>query len=332
LIDLTSLHTLSLSAQCQRYIAVSSVAELTSLDVNLDYFFILGGGSNVAFIDNFDGDVLSFVDKSLLIKKTGDYWQINAGAGLCWHALVQTLINKGIGGLENLALIPGSCGAAPVQNIGAYGAEFADFCHRVQVFDLRSKTIKWVNKAECEFAYRDSVFKKASAQFWLVTQIEMRLPTQWQPRLNYKDLQELESDTLNPKLVMDKVISIRESKLPNPAELSNAGSFFKNPVVPTSVTQQLQRQWPDIPVFQVNNEEDKLSAGWLIEKAGYKGKRVGNIGTYDRHALVVVNHGDGSGPELHAFVKHIQRRVNQVFGVQLENEVLLIGKQGPVML
>ena len=332
MIELTHRHTLSLSSYCQNLFDIYSIDELDGLDFNQQHYLILGDGSNTAFIRNFNGDIISFRDQTFEISDEGDVWSIKAGAGLKWHQLVNTLTLRNIGGLENLALIPGTCGAAPVQNIGAYGVEFADFCHAVQCYDLLSRQRRVLSRQECQFGYRDSIFKRQQLKHLLITQVELRLPKDWHPNLTYRELRTLSTQGLTPAMVMQQVIAIRSSKLPDPNTLSNAGSFFKNPVVSCSQALTLKQQWSEIPLFPLEDGKVKLSAGWLIEQAGFKGKRHKNIGTYDKHALVIVNYGISEGEDLLTFIKWLRNAVYNLFSVELDNEVQLIDSEGTVSL
>lgn len=329
--NLKNHHTLALPAVCNNFYEVTHVHEISKLTFDLENYFILGGGSNVAFIDDFDGDIIAFKGNSCVITEHTDHWSVEADSGLVWHELVILLTEKGIGGLENLALIPGNCGAAAVQNIGAYGVEFKDVCSAVEVFDLHKKQKRFITKDACHFAYRNSIFKRGDARGLLITKIYLHIPKDWQPKLNYRGLESL-SQCVTPKAVMDRIVALRESKLPNPEQLPNAGSFFKNPVVSEQQADLLKSQYPDMPCYTAADQKVKLSAGWLIEQAGFKGVEVDSIGTYKKHALVIVNYGNATGASLLHFVREIKEGVLRRFSVALENEVLLIGKYGIVNL
>lgn len=331
MVNLKNRHTLSLQASCNNLYEVENIQDLDSLDLDHQHYFVLGGGSNVAFVENFDGDIVTFTNKELLITENDDSWIVEAGAGFVWHELVLEVTQKGIGGLENLALIPGNCGAAAVQNIGAYGVEFSGLCMGVQTVNIQTKEIKELTNPECCFGYRNSIFKSTDGSDLLVTKICLQLPKKWQAKLTYQGLDSLATD-VPPLTVMNKVIEIRQSKLPDPTKLANAGSFFKNPVVTADVASILKERYPEMPIYQLDKNSVKLSSGWLIEKAGFKGKIVDSIGTYEKHALVIVNHGQGSGQTLLQFVRDIKEQVWDLFSVNLENEVLLIGKNGVINL
>lgn len=331
MVSLRNRHTLSLEARCSSLRLLSTPEELERYRVNNDNYFILGGGSNVAFLDDFDGEVISYIGKAIEITEKDESWNIRVGAGMGWHELVEHVVEKEIGGLENLALIPGSCGAAAVQNIGAYGVEFSQICTFVKAINLHTGEALTFERSQCGFDYRHSIFKEASNKSLLIYEVSLGLPKQWQPVTSYHGLTHL-THSLTPAIIMNKVIDLRQSKLPDPKILPNAGSFFKNPIVESGEVERLLSMFPDMPSYPADLNNVKLSAGWLIEKAGFKGKNVGDIGTYQKHALVLVNHSNGSGTELLTFARTIRDEVLNMFGVRLENEVLLMGKNGLVEL
>lgn len=331
MVSLKSLHTLALNAFCNNLYEVSSIDDFSALNINLNRCFILGGGSNVAFVEDYDGDIIAFKDDSIKITEQSESWLVEAGASLAWHDLVVDCVEKGMGGLENLALIPGTCGAAAVQNIGAYGVEFKDVCCAVETYDLQTGMQKRYKNNQCCFEYRNSLFKRANNKHLIITKIILRLEKQWHPVQNYKGLDDI-SGEVTPSALMQRVIELRQSKLPDPRKLPNAGSFFKNPIICRQQANILKERYPSMPVYEVDEESCKLSSGWLIENAGFKGMQLGGIGTYEKHALVIVNHGSGNGSALLKFVREIKDGVSSLFSVELENEVLLIGKQGHIKL
>lgn len=324
-------HTLALNTHCKELVELRTIEETMQLNNLSDEVFILGGGSNVGFVEDYEGQVIKFVGKSITIQEKNEHWLVEAEAGVVWHHLVESLVHKGIPGLENLALIPGNCGAAPVQNIGAYGSEFSRYCHQVFAVDLKSKEKLILSKNECHFGYRTSIFKELMNPYLLITKIVLKLPKLWLADLTYRGLDIL-SAKATPQQVMDKVIEIRKSKLPEPEVLANAGSFFKNPIVNTEKALQLRQLYPDIPCYPAPTNNTKLSAGWLIENAGFKGKQVDNIGTYEKHALVLVNYGNASGANLVEFARMIRDSVQSKFAIKLENEVLIMGNKGLISL
>ncbi|BDX05097.1 UDP-N-acetylmuramate dehydrogenase [Planctobacterium marinum] len=331
MVNLKPRHTLALDAHCNNLYTVRSIEEFSHLNLDLDRCLILGGGSNVAFVEDYDGDILTYQDESVKIIDQPGYWLVEAGAGLVWHDLVVRCVKRGIGGLENLALIPGSCGAAAVQNIGAYGVEFKDVCYAVESYDVKTGAQKRYQNHECRFDYRNSLFKQSQNRHLLITRIILRLDKNWCPVQKYNGLEDINGE-LTPLTLMQRVIELRQSKLPDPNILPNAGSFFKNPIVSRQQANGLKQQYPSMPVYEIDEHYSKLSSGWLIENAGLKGKQMDGIGTYEKHALVIINYGSGSGRALLRLVHEIRDRVYSLFSVKLENEVLLIGKQGVIKL
>lgn len=293
---------------------------------------VLGSGSNVLLADNVPGTVLVFANRSIEeLEHRADYTVVRAGAGVNWHGLVMWSLQNGLSGLENLALIPGTCGAAPIQNIGAYGVQVDEFIQAVDAWDREAG--EWVrfDAEACAFGYRDSVFKHAPDRY-LITAIELRLPLLHDLRLGYAGIAE-EMQAMGVELpvaadVANAVIAIRRRKLPDPDVLGNAGSFFKNPVLPLEQVDVLLQQFPELPVYPADQDNRrKLSAAWLIEACGWKGFREGDAGVSPQHALVLVNHGNATGAELLALARRISASVLEKFGVPIEPEPRLIGAQ-----
>lgn len=330
MISLQSYHTFSLPSGCESLIVIEDPKELVQLNYD-QAFFLLGEGSNTIFLEDYAGVVIKLATSGVNIEARDDHYLIRAAAGENWHQLVLTLLEQGIGGLENLALIPGTVGAAPVQNIGAYGVEVSQYITAVTGFDITQGHFTTLSSTECQFGYRDSVFKHRLKDKFIITEVTFALPICWQPKLSYGPLQNL-SGAATAKDVCDAVIAIRNSKLPDPCKLANAGSFFKNPIVDKAFAVQLQSMFPDMPVFKVDENSVKLAAGWLIDKAGLKGCQCGTIRVYEQQALVLVHEGGSSGADLKQLVSHIQRTVWQKFAVKLEHEVRLIAKQGECQL
>jgi UDP-N-acetylmuramate dehydrogenase len=293
---------------------------------------VLGSGSNVLIADDVPGTVLVFANREIEeLEHRADHTVVRAGAGVSWHGLVMWSLQNGLSGLENLALIPGTAGAAPIQNIGAYGVQVDEFIQAVDAWDR--ETGEWVRfDAEgCAFGYRDSVFKHAADRY-LITAIELRLPLLHDLRLGYAGIAE-EMQAMGVELpvaadVANAVIAIRRRKLPDPDVLGNAGSFFKNPVLPLEQVEVLLQQFPELPVYPADKDSHrKLSAAWMIEACGWKGYRDGDAGVAPSHALVLVNHGNASGAELLALARRISASVLEKFGVPIEPEPRLIGAQ-----
>lgn len=291
---------------------------------------ILGEGSNILFTKNYAGLVIKNGIKGIQhLDEDNDHYWIKAGAGENWHEFVLYCIQRGYGGLENLSLIPGSVGAAPIQNIGAYGVELKDFLFQLEALNLQTGSIRTFTNAECQFGYRDSTFKNLHKDQYVILNVVFRLNKNPKFHIDYGNLKEtlqsMHTGQLNIKAISDAVIHIRRSKLPDPKKLGNAGSFFKNPVIPYTQFQELQTVFSQIPHFLTDNQDlIKLSAAWLIEQCGWKGKRLGNVGVYEKQALILVNYGNGSGLEILELAKEIQSSVKSKFGIALEPEVNLV--------
>ncbi|CAH9065690.1 UDP-N-acetylenolpyruvoylglucosamine reductase [Pseudoalteromonas holothuriae] len=326
---LRPLHTFALPSRCHQLITLTHWQQLLEIDFTKP-FCLLGQGSNTIFVDDFEGSVLHVALKGIEINEHQSYWQVKVAAGESWHDLVIELLDKGIAGLENLALIPGTVGAAPVQNIGAYGVELAQFVDHIEGFDIQTQQLMTLSAEQCQFGYRDSIFKHALKARFVITQVCLRLTKQWQPELSYGPLQSLKNDNPTAQQVCQAVVKIRQSKLPDPHVLANAGSFFKNPIVSHKHAVKLKQSFADIPVYAVDQQQQKLAAGWLIEQTGLKGYRVGDISVYQKQALVLVNHGNGCAEDLLAVIKHIQGQVWRQFAVCLEHEVRLIGRHNEI--
>lgn len=290
---------------------------------------VLGGGSNILLTGDFPGVVLHMGMKGMEIVGTdADATYVRAAGGENWHQCVLWTLSQGLGGLENLSLIPGSVGAAPIQNIGAYGAEIKDYFHCATVFDLESGAVLALDKPACAFGYRDSIFKHALRDRAIVLDVTFALPRQWEANLRYAELeQEIASRGLvnpSPKDISDAVIAIRTRKLPDPALIGNAGSFFKNPVVPAQQRHALLERFPQLISYPQADGTYKLAAGWLIDQCGWKGKSLGAAGVYDKQALVLVNRGGASGQEVLALAQKIQEDVLGRFGVRIEPEPVIV--------
>jgi UDP-N-acetylmuramate dehydrogenase len=291
--------------------------------------FILGGGSNIVLTKDLDAVVLKVeVRGRRLVEAADTHWIVEAGAGEPWHDTVAWTLQQGWPGLENLALIPGSVGAAPVQNIGAYGVELKDRFHSLDAVDLVTGRSVTLDAAQCHFGYRDSVFKQALAGKSLITRVRFRLPRPWQPVLGYLDLERKMAETGNrhpdAHTVFEWVCAIRRHKLPDPAQIGNAGSFFKNPVVTDEQCRDIIGRDPEIVHYPMPDGSVKLAAGWLIDACGWKGKSVGRAGVYEKQALVLVNRGGASGAEVVTLARAIQESVYGRFGIRLEPEPIIL--------
>jgi UDP-N-acetylmuramate dehydrogenase len=295
--------------------------------------FVLGGGSNIVFTRDIHDLVLKIeIMGQRLVSEDGQGFVVEAGAGENWHAFVAWTLAQGWPGLENLALIPGSVGATPVQNIGAYGVELKDRFESLDAIDLRTGQSLHLNAAACRFGYRDSVFKQTGegglAGSAVITRVRFRLPKPWQPVLGYLDLERKmnESGISQPdaSTVFDWICAIRRSKLPDPAVIGNAGSFFKNPVVSPEQCQDIIGRDPEIVHYPMPDGTVKLAAGWLIDACGWKGKTVGHAAVYEKQALVLVNRGGASGAEVVTLARAIQESVYGRFGIRLEPEPIIV--------
>lgn len=331
--SLKSLNTFGLDVSSRLFFAFSSEESLRSLWktnlLQLSSPLVLGGGSNILFTRNYHGLVLkNNIPGRELIKETASHVWVRFGAGEHWHDCVQFAISNNWGGIENLSLIPGSIGAAPVQNIGAYGVELKDCFVELSAFDLVSGKVSTFDKSDCSFGYRDSIFKREGKGRYCILSVTLRLNKIHEFHTQYGDisrmLDTMDVKTLSIKAVSEAVMAIRRSKLPNPEELGNCGSFFKNPVVAASHFELLKKQFPDIRSFPAGEGQVKVPAGWLIEADGWKGKRVGNTGCHQQQALVLVNYGGATGEEVAVHAARIVDSVEAHFGIRLETEVNII--------
>lgn len=292
---------------------------------------VIGGGSNLVLSQDLDCVVLNCIyDEIKLVKEDSESVWLSVGAGCNWHKLVTYTVDNGWWGLENLALIPGTVGAAPVQNIGAYGAEVQDTITRIQSFDLRDGKRIELRKSDCQFSYRDSIFKHALANRVLIHRVTFRLRKQASPNLMHEPLhdalisQEQSIESLTPRQVYDAVIQLRNQRIPDPAVLGSAGSFFKNPSISAAQYHQLQTRYPNMPAHHLTDGQFKIPAAWLIEQAQWKGKRIGDAGVHDKHALILVNHGIATGKDMLALAERISNDVMQLFSIALEKEVVVV--------
>lgn len=291
-------------------------------------FLLLGEGSNVLFLENYAGTVVINRIKGIRITEQHESWRLHVGAGENWHQLVKTTLQKGMPGLENLALIPGLTGSAPIQNIGAYGVELKDVCEYVDVLHLDNGQTERLHRNDCQFSYRDSIFKHHYQQGYAIIAVGLKLAKQWQPVLTYGELARLNPATVTAHEIFDTVCQMRQSKLPDPRLTGNVGSFFKNPLVSAETAAGLMQQWPAIPHFPQNNHEVKLAAGWLIDQCQLKGHRIGGAAVHRQQALVLINEEDATPEDIVALAQYVRQRVGEKFGVWLEPEVRFIGAQG----
>lgn len=330
--SLKNYNTFGIQAYARKFVAVHSVAELKQiLSENKDeQIFILGGGSNMLLTKNIDALVIHIDLKGKkIVEQNQNHVIIEAAAGENWHEFVLFAIEQGFGGLENMSLIPGNVGTTPVQNIGAYGTEIKDTFVSCDALNINTLELRTFSNSECRFGYRDSIFKNEAKDQYIITAVRFRLTTQ-NHRINtsYGDIQaELASQNVtDPTLkdVSNAVIAIRKSKLPDPKELGNSGSFFKNPILVKDEFDKIHQRFPEMKFFPISDSLVKVPAGWLIEQAGFKGKRFGDAGIHAKQALVLVNYGNATGQEILAVSQNIQDTVYKKFGVRIEAEVNII--------
>ena len=328
-ISLKNFNTFSISASSQYF---AEITKNQHFDEILDWLaqhpqdlLLIGGGSNLLFTQDYKGLACIIKTKGKeKIAEDDDYYYIEAQAGENWHDFVRWTIQQGYAGLENLSLIPGTVGAAPMQNIGAYGVELADRFHSLKAIHISTGETKTFDKSACDFGYRHSFFKENLGQFIIQT-VTFRLAKQPEWKINYAGVQQALADKpLSAKLISDTIIHIRQSKLPSPETIGNAGSFFKNPIIDDATMQALKTQHPDIPCYPQANQTFKTSAAWLIDQCGWKGKTQGNAGVYPKHALVLTNLGKASGQEVWQLANAIMDSVEEKFAIRLEPEPRII--------
>ncbi|MDI4637665.1 MULTISPECIES: UDP-N-acetylmuramate dehydrogenase [Halomonadaceae] len=332
--DLSGANTLGLPCVAERFATPATPAELAAVLHEARAagwpVTVLGGGSNLILGDWLPGLVVQPVFAAYRCETLDDEsLRVHVDAGMNWHQLVMSLAEQGLWGIENLALIPGQCGAAPIQNIGAYGVELADVLERLHLVHLGDGREQVLEASDCAFGYRDSLFKRALDGRVVITRLELCLSTRPAPRLGYGDLASRVGPAPTPLEVAEAVCALRREKLPDPMVLANAGSFFKNPVVEAELAETLLRRHPDMPHFSQPGGRFKLAAGWLIDQCGLKGHRDGAFGVHDRQALVLVHHGGGNAEGLLRFADSIASRVLERFGVVLEREPRLVGISEP---
>jgi len=331
--SLREYNTFAVPATARYFIEINERDELQGLVDPQQYvprpFLVLGGGSNVLFTRDFEGTVLKINIKGISSSAEQDgEVLVEAGAGVVWNDLVRFCVEQGYAGIENLSLIPGSVGAAPIQNIGAYGVELKDVFDSLEAFDILTGEFRKFTREECEFAYRDSVFKNRYSGRFVVVSVRLRLSTVFRPNSSYGAIEvELRKRGIQRPGIRDisEVVSaIRVSKLPDPSTIGNAGSFFKNPVLSDEEFNRLRKKFPDVVNFPMSDGRVKVAAGWLIEQCGWKGKKIGHTGTWMNQALVLVNHGGATGKEIYALSQDIIASVHDKFGVILEREVHIV--------
>lgn len=322
--------TFGLPARAAHYIELTDSGDLPEIcrlpEFDAATVCWLGGGSNILFMQDFPSLVVRMATRGIReLERTPDSVLLEAQAGENWHGFVQSSLHMGLGGLENLSLIPGTVGASPVQNIGAYGVEVKDRIHSVRCFDVQTQEWRELSNAECRFAYRDSIFKHEGRQRYVITSVVFRLDTQFVPNVKYGDLAQVLAEQCGSRAptaqdVAQAVCAIRRSKLPDPAVLGNVGSFYKNPLVDAAHAQTLLAQYPQMPHYPQPDGRVKLAAGWLIDQCGLKGKTIGGAAVHDKQALVLVNKNRATAADVRALSDEICRIVAQRFAVDLQPE------------
>lgn len=328
--SLQALNTFGINAHCAYFSRITEAAQLMDLQskISVNSLFVLGGGSNILLPDFLNAWVLKMdIEGVKILEENSKEVLLSVGAGMNWHLFVLYALDHGWGGLENLSLIPGTVGAAPIQNIGAYGVEVEQYVDKVHGYHWGLQESFELESDSCQFGYRDSLFKNDWKGQTVITHVDFRLPKigQYPLQLDYGAIRAKLSDwdiqDASAKAVSEAVIAIRQSKLPDPGEVGNAGSFFKNPVVDRATFEVIQKEYPSMPFYPVHEQEIKIPAGWLIEQCGWKGRSEGPVGCYQQQALVIVNHGGASSKAIKEFARKIQESVFQRFGIRLEREV-----------
>jgi UDP-N-acetylmuramate dehydrogenase len=331
-ISLKSYNTFGIDTKAKYFVSVNSVSELEEILKSKDYpnSFILGGGSNMLLTKDIDALVIHINIKGIeIISVNNSSVIVKANAGENWHEFVLWCLKNNFGGIENLSLIPGNVGSAPIQNIGAYGVELKDVLVSCEALEVKSKQLKTFSNTDCNFGYRESIFKQDVKGLYIITSVMVQLSTK-NHKLNteYGTISEQLNDMgiSNPTIqdISKAVIAIRQSKLPDPKEIGNSGSFFKNPIISDQHLKKLKAIFPDIPSYVVSSNEVKVPAGWLIEKAGFKGKSFGNYGVHNKQALVLVNYGSAKGMDILKLARLIQKTINRIFDIEIETEVNIV--------
>ncbi len=332
-ISLRPYNTFGIDVQAESFAKIDSIDKLQNIlsdtKIKQNLSLILGGGSNILLTKDVQGLVLkNDIDGIDIIEEDSTSVVLEVGAGVVWHSFVLWCINKGYGGLENLSLIPGNVGASPMQNIGAYGVEIKDCFESLDALHIEDNVIHTFDKSTCEFGYRESVFKRALKGQYVICKVRYKLSKTPKFNTSYgaiqQELERMGVDTLSLKAISDAVIAIRQSKLPDPKEIGNSGSFFKNPVVPITLANKIKEDYPEMPSYPIDDDHVKLAAGWLIEKCGWKGYRKDDYGVHAKQALVLVNYGKAKGSDIYNLSSEILASVHEKFGVQLEREVNIL--------
>lgn len=330
-ISLKSYNSFGIDVSARYFAKFSSINELLNLlqDSRAKNLLVLGGGSNILFTKPYDGFIIKNELKGIeVLREDSEFYYVKVQAGENWHSFVQYCIEHNYAGVENLSLIPGNVGASPMQNIGAYGVEIRDVFYELEACHLKEHTIHTFGLADCHFGYRESIFKNKYVNRFAIINVTFRLRKQPEFHTGYgaieQELAKMQISELTIKAISEAVISIRRSKLPDPAKMGNAGSFFKNPLIPVTQFEELKKSYPSIPGYPAQENKIKIAAGWLIEQCGWKGYRKSDAGCYDKQALVLVNYGYATGQEILALSESIIQTVTAKFHIVLEKEVNII--------
>jgi len=327
-ISLLPYNTFGINAKADYFVEYDSIADLQAVlqmdIVKQNRILHIGSGSNLLFLKDFEGMVLHSAIKDITgTREDVDSAYLEVGSGVVWDDLVAYCVLNGLGGIENLSLIPGEVGASAVQNIGAYGVEVQDIILEVNAVEIETATVRTFSNEECHYGYRSSIFKNELKGKYIITSVLFRLDKKPKFKLNYQHLEEevLKCGEVNLQTIRQTIIAVRESKLPDPKVLGNAGSFFMNPIIAKTLFVSLQEKYPNIPHYVVSETEEKVPAGWLIDQCGWKGKQIGRAGVHDKQALVLVNLGGATGAEIVHLAEQIQSSVKETFGIELRPEV-----------
>lgn len=323
-VNLKPFNTFGINSIANRFFVIENNDDLLNLFNNyrLENVFVLGGGSNILLIKEFYPDVIFFANQELkIISSDKDFTIVEVSAGYNWHRFLEFCLRNNLHGMENLALIPGNCGAAPIQNIGAYGVEQSEFFYSATAFDIKTKSFKEFDNKDCNFSYRESFFK--NNRNFIITNIRYKLKNYFEPNLEYNELKKLDKNNITAAELFNKIIEIRRNKIPYPEQIGNAGSFFKNPIVSYDKLEELKNKYENLPFYSFNSEY-KISAAWLIEKSGLKGFSLADAQVSERHSLIIVNKGNATGEEIYNLSEFIIDAVFNNFGIKLEREVNVI--------
>ena len=327
-ISLKNYNTFGIDEIANKFVEVTTFSDLKKIVTAEKNIFLLGGGSNMLLTKPINKLVIHLNLKGIIVNDTEkEFVFVTAEAGENWHEFVLWCISQNYGGLENLSFIPGNVGTSPIQNIGAYGVEIKDTFYQLEALEIATGKIKTFKKDACNFGYRNSVFKNELKSKYIITNVTFKLTkTNHKTNTSYGTIKTYLQNIAKPTIkdISDAVIAIRQSKLPDPHEIGNSGSFFKNPVIDKELFQNLEKKYPNIPHYIISENKIKIPAGWLIEQAGFKGKRFGDAGVHNKQALVLVNYGNASGKEIFSLAQKIQNTVKNIFGINLDIEVNII--------